>query len=250
MGLREKSLTSYSSTPKILISPSFHNSPQILLSKEGRTKPRYSPTSPPQVDRKTKSPCHSIDKISHLTPSTPGLDVWVSGISNRKTLEMLGYPSYNSYISSPAPDRSSFPNTTSSTSRIRKINAITRPQIPASSVLNYLLDTSPKKMHININGSKRTSQVEDRSEDYAILRCMANYSEPRYWVFDIEDLHCAVCCKQMRDQRRRDYEKSRRWSERVKGAWRHQHCVNSWCHGECTHERRVGYFLASLVSAE
>ncbi|TGO44623.1 hypothetical protein BCON_0486g00030 [Botryotinia convoluta] len=246
MNLPGESLTSQSSTPEILISPSFDDSPQILLSEEDRTKSCYPPKPFLQVDPKTESACRRIIQTTHLPPSTPGLDVWVSGISNRKTLEMLGYPSSNSHISSLASNPSSFPNTTSPTSRIQKRNAIARPQIPASSVLNYLLKTSPKKMHININGSKRTSQVEDKSEDYAILRYIADYSEPRYWVLDIEDLHCAVCCKQMRDQRRRDYEKSRRWSERVKGVWRHQHCVNSWCHGECTHERRSHNVLTHL----
>ncbi|TGO90595.1 hypothetical protein BPOR_0058g00140 [Botrytis porri] len=101
-------------------------------------------------------------------------------------------------------------------------------------------------MHLTIHGSKRNSQVEDQSIDYCILRCIANYSSPRYWVFDIEDLHCAACCKQMRDQRRRDYEKSWRWGERVKGAWRHQHCVNSWCHGVCGHGRRSHDVLTRL----
>ncbi|TGO31869.1 hypothetical protein BHYA_0392g00030 [Botrytis hyacinthi] len=229
MGLPEESLTSQSSTPKILMSPSFHRSPQILFSEEAQTNSCYSPKSFP-----------------HRPPSTPGLDVWVSGISHQKTLKMLGYPSSNSHMPSLTPTPPFFLKTTSPISTIQKSHTITRPQIPASSVLNYLLETSPKKMHITINGSKRTSQVEDKSEDYAILRCIANHSEPRYWVFDIEDLHCAICCKQMRDQRRRDYEKSRRWSERVKGVWRHQHCVNSWCHGACTHERRSHHVLARL----
>ncbi|KAF7921661.1 uncharacterized protein EAE98_008508 [Botrytis deweyae] len=243
MSLPEESLTSRS--PEILISPSIHSSPQILLSKKGQTKPCYPPTSFPQADPKTKSPHRSINQTSHVPPSTPGLDVWISGISNRKTLEMLGYPSPNSHIPSLTPNPSSFPPT-SPISTIPASNPTTRPQIPASTVLNYLLETSPRKLHINLNGSKRTSQVEDKSEDYAILRCIAHYHEPRYWVFDIEDLHCAVCCKRMRDQRRRDYEKRGRWSERVKGAWRHQHCVNSWCHGECTHERRSHNVLARL----
>ncbi|TGO21155.1 hypothetical protein BPAE_0237g00120 [Botrytis paeoniae] len=246
MNLPGEPLTSQSSTPKILISPSFHDSPQILLSEENQTNSCYLPKPFLRADPKTESPCRNIIQATQLPPSTPGLDVWVSGISNRKTLEMLGYPSSNPHIPSLASNPSSFPNTNSPTSKIQKSDVITRPQIPASSVLNYLLDTSPKKMHININGSKRSSQVEDKSEDYAILRYIANYSEPRYWVFDIEDLHCAVCCKQMRDQRRRDYEKSWRWSERVKGVWRHQHCVNSWCHGECRHERRSHNVLTRL----
>ncbi|TGO46583.1 hypothetical protein BOTNAR_0578g00030 [Botryotinia narcissicola] len=241
MSLPEESLTSQSSTPKIFMSPSFHSSPQIFLSKEAQTKRCSSPKSPPQAHLKTESPCRSIIQTTHSSPATPGLDVWVSGISHRKTLQMLGYPSSKSHMSFLTSTSPSFPNTTTPTSKIQKSQANTRSQIPASSVLNYLLETSPKKMHITINGCKRTSQVEDKSEDYAILQYIAHCSEPRYWVFDIEDLHCAVCCKQMRDQRRRDYEKSRRWSERVKGAWRQQHCVNSWCHGPCTHERRVGY---------
>ncbi|KAF7882202.1 hypothetical protein EAF00_011718 [Botryotinia globosa] len=246
MGLPKESLTSQSSTTEILISPSYHNSSQTLLSKEARTKPCSSPNSLPQANPKTESPCPSIIQTSHTSASTPGLDVWVSGISHQKTLQMLGYSSPNSHMPSPTLTSPSFPNTTAPISKSQKSHVNTRPQIPASSVLNYLLETSPKKMHITINGSKRTSQVEDKSEDYAILRYIAHYSESRYWVFDIEDLHCALCFKQMRDQRRRDYEKSRRWSERVKGAWRHQHCVNSWCHGTCTHERRSHHVLARL----
>ncbi|KAF5872190.1 uncharacterized protein Bfra_005544 [Botrytis fragariae] len=250
MSLPGESLTSQSSTPKILISPSFHNSPPIILSKEDRTNSYYPPKPflPLQADPKTESAYRNIIQTTQLAPSTPGLDVWISGISNQRTLEMLGYPSSNPHISSLASNPSSPPNTPSSpTSRIQKRNdAITRPLIPASSVLHYLLDTAPRKMHININGCKRSSQVEDNSEDYAILRYIANYSEPRYWVFDIEDLHCAVCCKQMRDQRRRAHEKSWRWSERVRGAWRHQHCVNSWCHGACGHERRSHNVLTRL----
>ncbi|KAF7947422.1 hypothetical protein EAE96_008510 [Botrytis aclada] len=249
MSLPGESLTLQSSTPKLLISPSFYDSPQILLPEEDQTKSSYPPNPFPQADPKTESPCHNIIPTTNSPLSTPGLDVWVSGISNRKTLKMLGYPSPNSHIPSTASSPPSFSNSTSATSRIQGSNTPTRPLIPASSVLNYLLDTCPKKMHININGSNRTSQVEDNSEDYAILRYIAEYSEPRYWVFDIEDLHCAICCKQMRDQRRRDYEKSWRWSARVKGAWRHQHCVNSWCHGQCTHERRSHNVLARLGRA-
>ncbi|TGO10491.1 hypothetical protein BTUL_0134g00430 [Botrytis tulipae] len=179
MSLPEEFLSSQSSTPKIFMSPSFHSSPQILLSKEARTKPCSSPKSLPPADPKTDSPYRSIIQTSHLPPSTPGLEVWVSGISHRKTLQMLGYPSSNSHMPSLTPTPQSVPNTTAPTSTIQKSQANTRSQIPACSVLNYLLETSPKKMHITINGSKRTSQVEDKSEDYAILRYIAHYSEPR-----------------------------------------------------------------------
>ncbi|KAM0171570.1 hypothetical protein ACHAPF_008047 [Botrytis cinerea] len=245
MSLLRESSTSQSSTSGTPMFQSIQDSPKILVSGEDRAKSYYSTKYFLQADPKTESPCRSTTKPTQILPSTPGLDVWVSGISHRRTLEMLGYPPSNSHISSPA-SKPSFANTNSQASRIQKSNVTTRPQIPASSVINYLLETSPKKMHININGSKRTSQVEDKSEDYAILRCIADSNEPRYWVFDIEDLHCAVCWKQMREQRRRDSDKSRRWGERVKGAWRHQHCVNSCCHGECTHERRVGYFSSEI----
>ncbi|TEY68517.1 hypothetical protein BOTCAL_0118g00150 [Botryotinia calthae] len=245
MSFLGESSTSQSSTSGTPIFQSIQDSPKILFSEEDRAKSCYSPKCFPQKNPKTESPCRSTIKTTQILPSTPGLDVWVSGISHRKTLEMLGYPPSNSYISSPA-SKPSFANTNIQTSRIQKSNVTTRPQILASSVINYLLETSPKKMHININGSKRTSQVEDKSEDYAILGCIAASSEPRYWVFDIEDIHCAVCYKQMRDQRRRDVDKSRRWGERVKGAWRHQHCMNSCCHGECTHERRSHNVLTRL----
>ncbi|KAM0195794.1 hypothetical protein ACHAPC_000278, partial [Botrytis cinerea] len=190
MSLLRESSTSQSSTSGTPMFQSIQDSPKILVSGEDRAKSYYSTKYFLQADPKTESPCRSTTKPTQILPSTPGLDVWVSGISHRRTLEMLGYPPSNSHISSPA-SKPSFANTNSQASRIQKSNVTTRPQIPASSVINYLLETSPKKMHININGSKRTSQVEDKSEDYAILRCIADSNEPRYWVFDIEDIHCA-----------------------------------------------------------
>ncbi|KAF7866715.1 hypothetical protein EAF04_005557 [Stromatinia cepivora] len=194
----------------------------------------------------------------------PGLDVWVYGVSNGKTLELLGYlPGNEEEDKNIAEENPIFGFTTNNTkleisgsssdnaktTPAKTTNIITgpRPQFPKATIINYLLETSPKKMHLYLNGSKRSSQVEDKSEDYAIIREIAGtVASERYWVFDIEDIHCATCCKMMRDQRRRDCEKASRWHARARGAWRHAHCMNSWCHGVCEHDRRPHHVLSRL----
>ncbi|KAI9649940.1 hypothetical protein NHQ30_002525 [Ciborinia camelliae] len=172
--------------------------------------------------------CHCHVMMTTRLPSPPpGLNVWVDGVSNRKTLEMLGF----------LPDHDE-KNVAVEASR----GVESKHRFPKDAVINYLHETSPRSMHLCINGEMRSSQVEDKSEDYAIVREMAGASE-RYWVFDIEDTHCATCCKTMRDQRRREADATARWHSRAKGAWRHQHCMNSNCHAACDHECRVIYLF-------
>ncbi|APA12673.1 predicted protein [Sclerotinia sclerotiorum 1980 UF-70] len=191
----------------------------------------------------------------------PGLDVWVDGVSDVKTLELLGYPPDNEEqemkIAEENPifrfttnnNKLGTPRFSSNNILAKASNIIStpRPQFPKATIINYLLETSPKNMHLYLNGSKRSSQVEDKSEDYTIIREIAGtIASERYWVFDIEDIHCAICCKMMRDQRRRDYEKTSRWQSRARGALRHVHCMNSWCHGVCGHDRRPHHVLSRL----
>ncbi|KAJ8057997.1 hypothetical protein OCU04_013170 [Sclerotinia nivalis] len=208
--------------------------------------------------------CHVMMTTRIAEGPPPGLDVWVDGVSNRKTLELLGLlPDKVNEEENTAEKNSIYRFTTNNTklevsgfvpnnaknTPAKTPNIITtpRPQFPKATIINYLLETSPKNMHLYLNGSKRSSQVEDKSEDYAIIREIAGtVASERYWVFDIEDIHCATCCKMMRDQRRRDYEKASRWHGRARGAWRHAHCMNSWCHGVCGHERRPHHVLSRL----
>jgi hypothetical protein len=69
----------------------------------------------------------------------------------------------------------------------------------------YIQATTRPTMHLRINGEKRSSQLQDASEDYAIVRKLAETTGPeRWWEFCIEDIHCAICDKLIKDQRRRD----------------------------------------------
>ncbi|ESZ92712.1 hypothetical protein SBOR_6877 [Sclerotinia borealis F-4128] len=177
--------------------------------------------------------CSCIVMMTKRLPSPPpGLDIWVDGVSNRKTLEMLGY----------MPDDDEMTMAMESSSK-----GSFRPQVSTDTVVNCLLKTSPSSVHLSVNGGKRSSQVADNSEDYAFVRRVAGAGTgDRYWVLDIEDVHCVTCCNTIRNQRRRDFDTATRLKSRAKGAWRHQHCMNSYCHAACEHERRVSCFVTLL----
>ncbi|KAB8297645.1 hypothetical protein EYC80_001453 [Monilinia laxa] len=179
--------------------------------------------------RRTNGRCNVM--VTTRLPSPPrGLEVWVDDVSNRKTLEMLGF----------LPDEDEI-NIGKESYNV----GATRPRFTKDEVVNYLQETSPKSIHLCLNGKKRSSQVDENSEDYAIVREIAGSSD-RYWVFDIEDIHCPTCCKIIRDQNRREANKATRLHSRARGSTRHQHCINSHCHQICDHERRPHHVLSRL----
>ncbi|KAM3086254.1 hypothetical protein ACMFMG_000391 [Clarireedia jacksonii] len=72
-------------------------------------------------------------------------------------------------------------------------------------ILAYIQSTTSPMMHLRVNGEKRSSQLQDASEDYAVVRKLAETTgRERWWEFCIEDIQCAVCDKLVKDQRRRD----------------------------------------------
>ncbi|CAD6441309.1 5275ede2-753c-4ad1-b383-d3a435a1e404 [Sclerotinia trifoliorum] len=236
--------------------------PEKMFASQPQMISKYQ-TNSSDIKIKDGCECHEIMTTRLAEVHTPGLDVWVDGVSKGKTLELLRYlPDNEEEEMNMAEKNPIFRFTTNNNklettrslseknnSSAKASNTITtpRPQFPKATIINYLLETSPKNMHLYLNGSKRSSQVDDKSEDYAIIREIAGTTaSERYWVFDIEDIHCGICCKMMRDQRRRDYEKTSRWHSRARGALRHVHCMNSWCHGVCGHDSRSHHVLSRL----
>jgi hypothetical protein len=119
--------------------------------------------------------------VNTVQVPTPGINVWMDCLPDQKLLLETAF------------------------SDLHGLSRFHCKPIAHDPIRAYVQATTQPTMHLRINGEKRTSQVQDASEDYAVVRKLAETTgRERWWEFCIEDIHCAVCDKLIKDQRCRD----------------------------------------------